>query len=81
MDRLIIVIVISILYDILSIWGWVQVVFLRLNWYWLALLLFILIYFPPIGFGMTMFCKYVIWKKKRRTRKNPDRHRDGMAIN
>jgi len=69
MDKLILVIVISFLYDILSIWGWVEVVFLRLNWYWLVLLLFILIYFPPIGFGMTMFCKYVIWNKKRRTPK------------
>lgn len=78
MDRLTIIILISLLYDILSDWGVVEAVLIRLHWGWLLLLMGLLIFLPPVGFGMTMFCKYIIWKKKRRSRKkNSDRHRDG----
>jgi hypothetical protein len=81
MDRLTLLYLIAILYDILSVWGVIEAVLLRLHWGWLLLLMVLLIFLPPAGFGMTMFCKYIIWKKKRRTRKkkiksNPDSYRD-----
>jgi hypothetical protein len=82
MDRLTFLYLIAVLYDILSVWGVIEAVLLRLHWGWLLLLMVLLIFLPPVGFGMTMFCKYIIWKKKRGPRKkkkrrnNPDPYPD-----
>ena len=84
MDRVTFLYFVSAIYPILSLWGYVQAALLRLQWYYLVALLVLLIYLPPVGFGMTMFCKYIIWSKKRRDKKkanpDPDSRRDGIVI-
>jgi len=86
MDRLHFIFYLSILYDILSVWGVVQAVLLRLHWLFLVLLVILLIVFPPLGFGLTMFVKYRIRKKKpgprkrkRNTEKNPENYLENLT--
>jgi len=64
MYLLYLILFLKVFYDILSIWGVIEAVLLRQHWIWLILLITILILAPPIGFGMTMFCKYSIRRKK-----------------
>lgn len=81
MNSLTFLFLVAILYDILSVWGVVEAVLLRLQWYWLATLMLLLIFLPPVGFGLTMFIKFWLRKKKPgpkkgKKKKDPDSYRE-----